>query len=47
MASGAITESASVFAVPSDARKLKFSDTVEIDQRYHRLYMGDTWSGGP
>jgi len=46
MASGASTESASVYAVPSDARKLKFSDTVEIDHRYHRLYMGDTWSGG-
>ena len=32
--------------LPDDAVAQKFSDTVEIDQTTHTLYLGDNWSGG-
>jgi DNA-binding beta-propeller fold protein YncE len=34
------------FELPSNLVSAKFSDTIEIDQEAHRLYMGDNWSGG-
>jgi DNA-binding beta-propeller fold protein YncE len=32
--------------MPADECRTKFTDTLEIDQKAHRLYMGDNWSGG-
>ena len=34
------------FDVPANECRTKFTDTLEIDQEAHRLYMGDNWSGG-
>ena len=34
------------FVLPDDAVGMKFTDTLDIDQEAHRLYMGDNWSGG-
>jgi DNA-binding beta-propeller fold protein YncE len=32
--------------LPGSLCSTKFTDTIEIDQDAHRLYMGDNWSGG-
>jgi DNA-binding beta-propeller fold protein YncE len=32
--------------VPADFGATKFTDTMDIDQQAHRLYMGDNWSFG-
>ena len=32
--------------LPDDAVGMKFTDTLEIDQRSRLLYLGDNWSGG-
>ena len=37
---------AGLFVMPDDAVGTKFSDTLDIDQEAHLLYMGDNWSGG-
>ncbi len=34
------------FDLPPDLCRSKFTDTLDIDQDAHRLYMGDNWSGG-
>ncbi|HEY5475508.1 MAG TPA: hypothetical protein VIK11_02230 [Tepidiformaceae bacterium] len=34
------------FVMPDASVGTKFTDTLDIDQEAHRLYMGDTWSGG-
>lgn len=34
------------FDMPVNECRTKFTDTLEIDQEAHRLYMGDNWSGG-
>src|SRR5438876_840004 len=34
------------YDVPDSAHAQKFTDTMDIDQAAHRLYMGDNWSGG-
>src|SRR5579872_3158070 len=36
----------STFVLPDAAVGMKFTDTLDIDQEAHRLYMGDNWSGG-
>jgi len=36
----------SAFVMPDGAVGAKFTDTLDIDQEAHRLYMGDNWSGG-
>src|SRR5665213_897651 len=36
----------SAFVMPDSAVGVKFTDTLDIDQDAHRLYMGDNWSGG-
>lgn len=36
----------SAFVMPDGAVGAKFTDTLDIDQDAHRLYMGDNWSGG-
>ena len=44
--SGSMSKSLEIFAVPESAIGTKFTDTLEIDQETHLLYMGDRWSGG-
>ena len=34
------------FELAPDLCGIKFTDTLDIDQEAHRLYMGDNWSGG-
>jgi DNA-binding beta-propeller fold protein YncE len=36
----------SSFEMPASLCSAKFTDTLDIDQAAHRLYMGDNWSGG-
>jgi YVTN family beta-propeller protein len=36
----------SSFVMPDGAVGAKFTDTLDIDQEAHLLYMGDNWSGG-
>ncbi len=43
---GAGSVQISRYALPSDLCRSKFTDTLDIDQEGHRLYMGDNWSGG-
>jgi DNA-binding beta-propeller fold protein YncE len=34
------------FPLPTAAQAAKYTDTLDIDQAAHRLYLGDNWSGG-